>query len=61
MNFFQSQNAGFLVEPQEYVTIGKLMEKLRIKRSSESLPSGIRRVSEPDFSTTKLESVDLLH
>lgn len=60
MSFFQSQNAGFVVEPQEYVTIGKLMEKLRIKRSSESLPSGIRRVSESDF-TTKLESVDVLH
>lgn len=61
MNFFQSQNAGFLVEPQEYVTIGKLMEKLRIKRRSESLPSGVRRVSEPDFTTTKLESIDVLH
>jgi hypothetical protein len=61
MNFFQSQNAGFVVEPQEYVTIGKLMEKLRIKRSSESLPSGIRRVSESDFTTSKLESIDILH
>lgn len=61
MNFFQSQNAGFAVEPQEYVTIGKLMEKLRIKRCSESLPSGMRRVSEPAFATSKLESVDVLH
>ena len=61
MSFFQSQHDGFVVEPQEYVTIGKLMEKLRIKRRSESLPSGIRRVSEPDYTTTKLESVDILH
>lgn len=61
MTFFQSQNAGFVVEPQEYVTIGKLMEKLRIKRSSESLPSEMRRVSEPNFTTTKLESVDAIH
>lgn len=61
MNFFQSQHAGFVVEPQEYVTIGKLMEKLRIKRSSESLPPGMRRVSEPDFTITKLEGVDALH
>jgi hypothetical protein len=60
MNFFQSQNAGFVVEPQEYVTIGKLMEKLRIKRSSESL-SSMRRVSEPDFSVTKIETIDVLH
>jgi hypothetical protein len=37
------------------------MEKLRIKRSSESLPSGMRRISEPDFAITKLESVDVLH
>lgn len=60
MNFFQSQNAGFVVEPQDYVTMGKLMEKLRIKRSSESL-SSMRRVSEPDFSVTKIETIDVLH
>jgi hypothetical protein len=59
MTFFQSQNADFVVEPQEYVTIGKLMEKLRIKRSSESL-SGMRRMSESDFATSKIESVDIL-
>lgn len=61
MSFFQSQNAGFVVEPQEYVTIGKLMEKLRIKRGSESLASGMRRASESSFVTTKLESVDAIH
>lgn len=61
MNFFQSQDAGFVVEPQEYVTIGKLMEKLRIKRSSESVPPSIRRISEGDFIVSKLESVDALH
>jgi hypothetical protein len=59
MTFFQSQNADFVVEPQEYVTIGKLMEKLRIKRSSESL-SGMRRMSESDFAISKIESVDIL-
>lgn len=61
MNFFQSQHAGFVVEPQEYVTIGKLMEKLRIKRSNESLSGSIRRVSEPDFSIPKVEGIDVLH
>lgn len=30
MNFCQAQPSGF-VEPQEYVTIGKLMEKLKLK------------------------------
>ncbi|KAF2463290.1 CenpB-DNA-bind-domain-containing protein [Lindgomyces ingoldianus] len=48
MSFFQQQPSGF-VEPQEYVMIGKLMEKLKLNRSSPSLPSGMRRVSEPDF------------
>ncbi|KAI1601546.1 hypothetical protein PtrCC142_005957 [Pyrenophora tritici-repentis] len=61
MNFFQSKSAGLDIEPQEYVTIGKLMEKLRIKRSSESLPSDMRRVSEPSFTTPKLESIDAIH
>jgi hypothetical protein len=59
--FFQSQNASFVVEPQEYVTIGKLMEKLRIKHNSESLPSPMRRVSEPTFNTTNLKSIDAIH
>jgi hypothetical protein len=60
MNFFQSQHAGFVVEPQEYVTIGKLMEKLRIKRRSESVPSGMRRISETEFTLAKLEGVEAL-
>jgi hypothetical protein len=61
MNFFQSQHAGFVVEPQEYVTIGKLMEKLRIKRGSESVPPGMRRISETEFTLSKLEGVDTIH
>ncbi|CBY00671.1 hypothetical protein LEMA_P018010.1 [Plenodomus lingam JN3] len=61
INFFQSQNAGFVVEPQEYVAIGRLLEKLRIKDRSESLPSVMRRVSEPEFAATKVESVDIRH
>ena len=61
MSFFQQQPHGF-VEPQEYVMIGKLMEKLKIKRSSEGLHAGMRRVSEPDFHMSgKLESVDAIH
>lgn len=61
MNFFQQQPQGF-VEPQEYVMIGKLMEKLKIKRSSESLPTGLRRISEPDFGMVhKVESLDTIH
>ncbi|KAJ4304794.1 hypothetical protein N0V90_000322 [Kalmusia sp. IMI 367209] len=60
--FFQQQHEDFVVEPQEYVTIGKLMEKLKIKRSSESLGSGMRRTSEPNYGTvTKVETIDTLH
>ncbi|KAF2009186.1 CenpB-DNA-bind-domain-containing protein [Aaosphaeria arxii CBS 175.79] len=61
MSFFQTQPSGF-VEPQEYVMIGKLMEKLKIKRHADNLSSEIRRIPEPDFSAaSKLESIDGLH
>jgi len=60
MSFFKSQSGDFAVAPEEYMTIGKLMEKLRIKSRSESLPSGVRRASEPDYTVTKLETVDVL-
>jgi hypothetical protein len=60
--FFQQPHEDFVVEPQEFLTIGKLMEKIKIKRSSESLASGVRRASEPQFSTVdKVESLDMLH
>jgi hypothetical protein len=59
MNFFQQQPQGF-VEPQEYVMIGKLMEKLKFKRSSENLAS-TRRISDSDFGTEKVESIDPIH
>lgn len=60
MTFFQQQHEDFVVEPQEYVTIGKLMEKLKLKRNSESLPSGMRRISEPNFGVVdKVEGVEL--
>ncbi|KAF2107425.1 hypothetical protein BDV96DRAFT_299688 [Lophiotrema nucula] len=56
MSFFQHQPTG-VFEPQEYMMIGQLMEKLKIKRGSESLGSGMRRVSEPDFNAVrKVES-----
>ena len=60
--FFQQQHEDFVVEPQEYLAIGKLMEKLKLKRNSESLPSGMRRVSEPNYGMVdKVESIDTLH
>ncbi|KAF2746674.1 hypothetical protein M011DRAFT_76258 [Sporormia fimetaria CBS 119925] len=47
MSFFQQQPQGF-VEPQEYVMIGKLMEKLKIKRSTENLAS-IRHIADHEL------------
>ncbi|KAF2139622.1 uncharacterized protein K452DRAFT_310553 [Aplosporella prunicola CBS 121167] len=50
MSFFQQQPSGF-VEPQEYVTIGRLMEKLKLQRGSsgEQLPGGLHRIPEQEF------------
>jgi hypothetical protein len=50
MNFFQSQPSGF-VEPQDYVTIGKLMEKLKIQTSQlgGEMPGGMHRIPSGDF------------
>ncbi|KAK7545363.1 hypothetical protein IWX49DRAFT_551801 [Phyllosticta citricarpa] len=52
MSFFQHQPSGF-VEPQEYVTIGKLMEKLRLQRNGsmvgENLPGGLHRIPEQEL------------
>ena len=31
MSFFKSQSGDFAVAPEEYMTIGKLMEKLRLE------------------------------
>ena len=46
MDFFQQQPSGF-VEPQEFVTIGKLMQKLKLHRTSpavQELPGGLHRI-----------------
>ncbi|KAK8167562.1 hypothetical protein BC567DRAFT_15435 [Phyllosticta citribraziliensis] len=63
MSFFQHQPSGF-VEPQEYVTIGKLMEKLRLQQQQqqrnnnnsgsmvvlgENLPGGLHRIPEQEL------------
>lgn len=50
MNFFQNQPSGF-AEPQDYATIGKLMEKLKLQRQrgGESLPGGMHRIPAQEF------------
>ncbi|KAL8879189.1 MAG: hypothetical protein Q9198_003154 [Flavoplaca austrocitrina] len=42
MTFFQSQPVP--VDPQDYITMGKLMEKLKLKR--EELPGGLRSLTD---------------
>ncbi|KAI9796929.1 MAG: hypothetical protein M1833_005875 [Piccolia ochrophora] len=48
MNFFQHQPSG-LVDPQEYITIGKLMEKLRLH--GRSLSGGMHHIRDQDMLT----------
>ncbi|KAF1981478.1 hypothetical protein K402DRAFT_342263 [Aulographum hederae CBS 113979] len=53
MQFFQTQPSGF-VEPQEYVTMGKLMEKLKLSRemragSNGEMPGGMHRIPSGEF------------
>ncbi|MCJ1439913.1 MAG: hypothetical protein MMC23_000394 [Stictis urceolatum] len=40
MSFFQSQPSG-VVDPQEYITMGRLMEKLKVQGSIGELPGGM--------------------
>ncbi|KAI9758352.1 MAG: hypothetical protein M4579_003091 [Chaenotheca gracillima] len=55
MDFFQRQPSGY-VDPQEYMTIGKLMEKLRVQQhhhhhqhsSHHGLTSNLQNISERD-------------
>ncbi|KAI9812146.1 MAG: hypothetical protein M1827_004812 [Pycnora praestabilis] len=55
MTFFQHQPTG-LVDPQEFMTIGKLMEKLRLQGGS--LPGGLHRIPEQeDGGIAKLEHI----
>ncbi|OCL06415.1 CenpB-DNA-bind-domain-containing protein [Glonium stellatum] len=54
MNFFEHQPSGF-VEPQEYVMIGKLMEKLKLQRNGEHLPGGMHRIPEQEYGVRKVE------
>ena len=48
MTFFQQQPSG-LVDPQEYITMGKLMEKLKLQQGS-GLPGGLHQIPEREMS-----------
>ena len=43
MNFFQNQPSG-VIDPQEYITMGKLMEKLKVQGSIGDLPGGMHSI-----------------
>lgn len=47
MHFFQHQPSG-VVDPQEYITMGKLMEKLKVQGNPGELPGGMHSIG--DFS-----------
>ncbi|KAI9884608.1 MAG: hypothetical protein M1823_003595 [Watsoniomyces obsoletus] len=49
MAFFQHQPSG-MVDPQEFMTMGKLMEKLRLQGTSHgpSLPGGLHQIPEQE-------------
>lgn len=47
MTFFQQQPSG-LVDPQEYITMGKLMEKLKLQQGG-SLPGGLHQIPEHEM------------
>ncbi|KAF2433195.1 hypothetical protein EJ08DRAFT_94085 [Tothia fuscella] len=50
MNFFQAQQPG-LVEPQEYMMMGKLMQKLKVNPAQleGEMPGGMHRIPSGDF------------
>ena len=60
MTFFQSQPMG-VVEPNEYMTMGKLMQKLELAQSPDgtpSLPGGLHRIDEEEgLRVTKKRSI----
>jgi Tc5 transposase DNA-binding domain len=60
MTFFQSQPVG-IVEPSEYMTMGKLMQKLELAQSPDgntSLPGGLHRIDEEEgLRVTKKRSI----
>ena len=43
MHFFQHQPSG-VVDPQEYITMGKLMEKLKVQGNVGELPGGMHSI-----------------
>lgn len=60
MAFFQTQPVG-VVEPNEYMTMGKLMQKLEVVHSPDrtpSLPGGLHRIDEEEgIRVTKKRSI----
>ena len=54
MNYFQSQPSGLGLQAQEYIIMGKLMEKLELAQNqvSVSVPTGVFLFWEFSFDTT---------
>jgi hypothetical protein len=61
MTFFQNQPSG-LVDPHEYMTIGKLMEKLKLAHvPSVQLPGGLHRIEEDEAAQAHVRKKRSIH
>jgi hypothetical protein len=59
MTFFQSQPSG-VVDPQEYITMGKLMEKLKAQGSIGELPGGMYSIDRGQQGMSRKRSIHSL-
>jgi hypothetical protein len=58
MIYFQNQPTG-LVDPHEYMTIGKLMEKLKLAQTP--LPGGLHRIEEDEAAQAHVRKKRSIH
>jgi hypothetical protein len=61
MIYFKNQPMG-LVDPQEYIAIGKLMEKLKLVHTPGiPLPGGLHRIEEDEATQTHVRKKRSIH
>lgn len=59
MNFFQNQPTG-IVDSQEFITMGKLMEKLKVQGNMAELPGGMHSMLVGDKEMSRKRSIHSL-
>ncbi|KAH8815829.1 Tc5 transposase DNA-binding domain-containing protein [Xylogone sp. PMI_703] len=55
LTFFNNQGANGLVDENEYMTVLKLTEKLRLQQNNGPLPGGLHRIAEQDCEVQSLK------